>query len=156
MADYQFQRVVRFADTDAAGVVYFAQLLSICHEAYEAAIADLGFNVRSFFSDRGALILPIVHAEIDYRLPAHCGDRLMIDLQATALSGDRFQIDYQISCEGRAVAQAQTVHCCLTSQTRERSPLPPLLQQWLQAAATASAEDSADAGDPVPSDCTTL
>ncbi|AZB73120.1 acyl-CoA thioesterase [Synechococcus elongatus] len=132
MADYQFQRVVRFADTDAAGVVYFAQLLSICHEAYEAAIADLGFDVRSFFSDRGTLILPIVHAGIDYRRPVHCGDRLTIDLQATALSSDRFQIDYQVSCEGQAVAQAQTVHRCLTSQTRKRSPLPDRLQTWLQ------------------------
>ncbi|MDJ0549913.1 MAG: 1,4-dihydroxy-2-naphthoyl-CoA hydrolase, partial [Microcystis aeruginosa] len=30
-----YERLIYLADTDAAGVVYFAHLLSICHEAYE-------------------------------------------------------------------------------------------------------------------------
>lgn len=132
MADYQFQRVIRFGETDAAGVVYFAQLLSICHEAYEAAIAELGFDLRSFFSDRGAVILPIVHAEIDYQRPVYCGDRLEIELQATALSSDRFRVDYRLTHAEQPVATAQTVHLCLDRQTRQRSPLPDRLQGWLQ------------------------
>ena len=125
-------RLVRFADTDAAGVVYFAQLLSICHEVYEAAIADLGFDLRQFFSDRGDQILPIIHAEMDYRRPVYCGDRLQIELQAELLASDRFRIDYRVLCDGELVAQAQTVHLCLETQTRSRSPLPERLQQWLQ------------------------
>lgn len=132
MADYRFQRVIRFGDTDAAGVVYFAQLLSICHEAYEAAIAELGFDLRTFFSDRGSVILPIVHAEIDYQRPVYCGDRLEIELQATALSRDRFRVDYHLSHNGQAVATAHTIHFCLDRQTRQRSPLPDRLQAWLQ------------------------
>jgi hypothetical protein len=36
---FSYVRTVRLADTDAAGVVYFARTLSICHEAYEAALA---------------------------------------------------------------------------------------------------------------------
>lgn len=132
MADYQFQRVIRFGDTDAAGVVYFAQLLSICHEAYEAAIAALGIELRSFFSDRGSVILPIVHAEIDYQRPTYCGDRLEIELQATALGRDRFRVDYRLSHNHQPVATAQTIHLCLESQTRQRSPLPERLQDWLQ------------------------
>jgi len=32
---FAYDRKIHFADTDSAGVVYFARLLSICHEAYE-------------------------------------------------------------------------------------------------------------------------
>jgi len=32
---FTYSRTVHFADTDAAGVVFFANFLAICHEAYE-------------------------------------------------------------------------------------------------------------------------
>ena len=32
---FAYYYTVRFQDTDAAGVVYFANVLRICHEAYE-------------------------------------------------------------------------------------------------------------------------
>ncbi|MBD2021122.1 1,4-dihydroxy-2-naphthoyl-CoA hydrolase, partial [Leptolyngbya sp. FACHB-36] len=44
---FVYSRTVRFSDTDAAGVVYFASALSICHEAYEASLAAVGVDLRS-------------------------------------------------------------------------------------------------------------
>ena len=38
---FSYSRSVRFADTDAAGVVFFANYLALCHEAYEEALAGL-------------------------------------------------------------------------------------------------------------------
>ena len=46
---FEYPRTIRFADTDAAGVVYFAQILSICHEAYEASLQASGIELRQFF-----------------------------------------------------------------------------------------------------------
>jgi hypothetical protein len=34
-----------------AGVVYFAHLLSICHEAYEFSLAQFGINIKDFLKD---------------------------------------------------------------------------------------------------------
>ena len=47
---FAYDRKIHFADTDSAGVVYFARLLSICHEAYEHYLENLGVDLRSFFS----------------------------------------------------------------------------------------------------------
>ncbi len=63
-----YQRVVRFQDTDAAGVVYFANILAICHEAYEASLADSGINLRLFFGG-GNIAVPITHSSADFFVP---------------------------------------------------------------------------------------
>ena len=39
---FVYHRTIRFADTDAAGVVFFPNYLTICHEAYEESLAAAG------------------------------------------------------------------------------------------------------------------
>ena len=41
---FTYERTIHFADTDAAGVVFFANYLRLCHEAYEEALAAAGGN----------------------------------------------------------------------------------------------------------------
>ena len=62
---FRYERTVRLADTDAAGVVYFARVLSICHEAYEASLAAAGVPLASWIR-KGTIALPIVHAHADF------------------------------------------------------------------------------------------
>lgn len=128
-------RTIRFADTDAAGVVYFANLLSICHEAYEASLAAAGIDLKAFF--RGETIaLPIVHAEADYWQPFFCGEVCVISLSPALLSPHKFEIRYRLQQPNqvgtdKAAGQAQTLHVCIDRQSRERMALPPELHQWL-------------------------
>ena len=42
-------RTVRFGDTDAAGVVHFAQLLHWCHQAYEESLERFGVAAAEVF-----------------------------------------------------------------------------------------------------------
>ncbi|MHC5822651.1 MAG: acyl-CoA thioesterase, partial [Nostoc sp.] len=48
---FTYNRTVRFQDTDAAGVVYFASVLSICHEAYEESLEASSINIKDFFTN---------------------------------------------------------------------------------------------------------
>ena len=50
-AAFVYTRSIRFHETDAAGVVYFANVLVLCHEAYEASLAAAGIDLGEFFSD---------------------------------------------------------------------------------------------------------
>ena len=43
---FVYRRTIRFADTDAAGVVFFPNYLAICHEAYEESLADDGIELK--------------------------------------------------------------------------------------------------------------
>lgn len=132
-----YHRVVRFQDTDAAGVVYFANVLSMCHEAYEAWLAAIGINLKEFFSGK-TVAVPIVHAEVDFSQPMFCGETYAIHLTPLHLSGSKFKITYSIfpsddtqPISQNPVSQAATIHVCINPQTRTRSNLPPeLLQQF--------------------------
>ncbi|ATS18184.1 acyl-CoA thioesterase [Synechococcus sp. PCC 6717] len=122
---------VHFGDTDAAGVVYFANVLRFCHEAYENLLQQLGVDLRQFFSGSG-LIVPITDAQIRFLKPLYCGDRLRIIVTPEAVDGSRFQLGYRVlSSEADCVAVAQTHHVCLALPERHKAPLPPPLADWL-------------------------
>ena len=125
-----YPRTVRFADTDAAGVVYFANVLSMCHEAYEASLAASGIDLQSFFSDP-TVAIPIVYASVDFHKPVFCGDRLAIHLTPQLLSEDEFEVCYQILILEQCVASAVTRHVCIDPANRTRKPLPNETIQWL-------------------------
>ncbi|MEA5534834.1 thioesterase family protein [Crocosphaera sp. XPORK-15E] len=129
-----YNRIIRFSDTDAAGVVYFASLLSICHEAYENALETAGIDLKTFFQNIDVAV-PIVHAEIDFYQPLFCGDRLQISLIPTQLNDTEFEIAYEIlnpSKSDLCVAKAKTKHVSINPLIRKRTPLTSSLIQWLQ------------------------
>jgi 1,4-dihydroxy-2-naphthoyl-CoA hydrolase len=128
---FRHDHVVRFRETDAAGVLYFANLLALCHDAYEASLAIATLDLRSFFAP-AALAVPIVHAEADFRQPLYCGDHLTIHGQPHRHSDSTFSIQYEVEKRGQGIAAiAQTRHCCIDTATRRRHPLPEALVQWL-------------------------
>ncbi|PSB09081.1 1,4-dihydroxy-2-naphthoyl-CoA hydrolase [filamentous cyanobacterium CCP1] len=131
---FTYHRTIYFHDTDAAGVVYFANVLSMCHEAYEAALAASGINLKEFFSGQSSA-LPIVHAEIDFSKPMFCGEQYAIQVLPSQLTDSKFQIAYQVfsleNPEYQASA-ATTIHVCINTATRTRTPLPCEVLQWLE------------------------
>lgn len=136
---FKYNRTVRFADTDAAGVVYFANVLSMCHEAYEAALDAAGIDLKSFFS-HPATAFPIVHTSVDLRSPMSCGDRLLIHVSIRQRTVDSFELGYQVQLIDRAnpaqlhrfLAITITKHVCIDSATRTRQPLPVEIEEFLQ------------------------
>lgn len=126
-----YDRTIRFQDTDAAGVVYFANVLSICHEAYEAALIAAGIDLREFFSGRETAI-PIVHAQVDFFKPMYCGDQITIELCPKQIDHRRFEILYQIRSGDRQISQAVTRHVCIDPQARSRISLPSKILDWLE------------------------
>jgi 1,4-dihydroxy-2-naphthoyl-CoA hydrolase len=133
---FTYTRTVRFQDTDAAGVVYFANVLAMCHEAYEASLAASGINLKAFFSNP-EVAFPIIHASVDFYRPMFAGDRLMIQLTPKQVTGDEFEIAYQVfvvagELAGRSAAKALTKHVCIDAVSRTRKQLSEDLMQWMR------------------------
>jgi 1,4-dihydroxy-2-naphthoyl-CoA hydrolase len=130
---FTYHRTVHFSDTDAAGVVYFANVLSICHEAYEASLAASGIDLRAFFSNSASAI-PITHASVDFLRPMFCGDLLLIHLTPQQLNENKFEITYQIAAASseELLAKAITKHVCINPMSRTKTLLPEAIIQWLK------------------------
>jgi 1,4-dihydroxy-2-naphthoyl-CoA hydrolase len=128
---FTYNRSVRFQDTDAAGVVYFANILGICHEAYEESLEAAGIDLKAFFSNP-AVAFPIVHANVDFFRPIFCGDKLLINLMPQKLGGEKFEIGYEISLAEVIVAKAITRHVCIDVVSRSKQELPSEIINWLE------------------------
>ena len=137
---FAYARTIHFADTDAAGIVFFARYLAICHEAYEEALAAAGVPLGTFFSDHG-VIVPIAKSECSYLRPLVCGDRVRVEVSPRRLSENSFALEFvlwKLAAPGSAAgdkraAVARTEHVCVSSAARERLPLPSALAAWVDA-----------------------
>ncbi|WP_330205096.1 thioesterase family protein [Cyanobacterium sp. Dongsha4] len=127
MSNFSYSRKIHFADTDSAGVVYFSNLLSICHEAYEEVLLSLGINLSNFFTDK-QLAIPIIHAEIDFFKPLFCGDLINIQCQINYISDKVFDVNYLVEKDKNLIAKAITRHICINPETRESQFIPSYLK----------------------------
>jgi 1,4-dihydroxy-2-naphthoyl-CoA hydrolase len=137
---FAYARTIHFSDTDAAGIVFFARYLAICHECYEEALAAAGVPLATFFSDQG-VIVPIARSECSYLRPLACGEKIRVEVTPRRLSENSFSLEFvmwKLPSPGSAAgekraAAARTEHVCIASATRERQALPPALAAWVDA-----------------------
>ena len=135
---FAYARTIRFSDTDAAGIVFFARYLAICHEAYEEALATAGLPLATFFNDHG-VIVPIAKSEASYLRPLACGEKIRVEVTPRRLSENSFALEFAIwklpppgsSAGDKRAAVARTEHVCISSATRERQALPAALAAWV-------------------------
>lgn len=129
---FSYHRTVHFRDTDAAGVMYFANLLAICHEAYEASLTPVGVDLGKFF-DPTTTAVPITYTQAEFLRPLRCGDQIEVSLVPTLINPSEFEIQYQVAqSKSKALAgRALTRHVCIDVVSRKRQPLTTELMQWL-------------------------
>ena len=95
------KRIVRFGETDAAGVMHFHNLFRWCHEAWEESLERYGMNVNDIFpngiekDENLEVALPIVHCQADFRSPIRTGDYLDLKLHPEKLTRSSFQVQTQ-------------------------------------------------------------
>lgn len=130
---FTYTRTIRFGDTDAAGVVYFANVLAMCHEAYEESLVTSGINLKLFFN-HPEIAIPIVSASVDFFRPLFCGDRIKIYLSCKRLTEEKFEVAYQIvvAASEQLVAKALTSHVCIDPVSRSKKEISAEMIQWLQ------------------------
>ena len=68
---------VYYEDTDAGGVVYYANYLKFLERARTEALVTLGFNNKKIKQDFGSLII-VKSCNIEYKIPARLEDNLSI------------------------------------------------------------------------------
>jgi 4-hydroxybenzoyl-CoA thioesterase len=75
---FRFERPIRFAEVDAAKIVFFARYLDFCHDAIEAMFGELPGGYAEMIVKRD-LGVPSVHLEVDYKAPLRYGDVAIIE-----------------------------------------------------------------------------
>lgn len=115
---------VRFPDVDAAGIVYFAKAFDYAHLAWEELLAAGGLPLHEAIPGR-SWILPLIHAEADYRRPMRFGERLRVEASLADVGGSTVTLRYAVrGAEGELRATVTLVHCAVDKTSARRIPLP--------------------------------
>ena len=132
---FRYATAVRLPDTDAAGVIFFAQQLRMAHEAGEAFMEAAGYALHTTLSKAG-ILLPIVRAESDYLAPLHWGDALSVEVRCGRIGTTSFTLRYRFrKDDGALVGTARIVHVAVSSKTGRPVRLPVALRTALTTAA---------------------
>jgi acyl-CoA thioester hydrolase len=119
---------VRFAETDAQGIVHNAVYLVWFEVARVAYLAEYAGGYQAV-RDRGIEAL-VLESHVRYRQPARFDEVLRVDVRCGDVRGARFRFDYDVLRDGETVADGWTSHACVDAGTFRPIRVP----EWLREA----------------------
>jgi acyl-CoA thioester hydrolase len=126
-SDYEFAHRlrVRFAETDAMGIVHHSRYLPMMEEARVAYLRHIGHPYQEI-RDEG-VEMNVLEAFVQYRLPLTFDE--LVDVHVTLARVERasFQMAYLLTVDGEVRATGVTAHGCVTPEGR-----PTRLPAWLR------------------------
>lgn len=103
---------VYYEDTDAAGVVYYANYLCYMERARTEWLSSLGMELAVL--EREHAVAFVVHrVDIRYSLPARLGDRLEVGVALQDLGRSRLVLQQRITRAGDTLTDARVTLACL-------------------------------------------
>jgi YbgC/YbaW family acyl-CoA thioester hydrolase len=121
---FQHPFTVRLSQTDAGGVVYFAEYFNIAHQCYEAfldTIWPVGQGIEQ------GILMPIVHAEADYRAPLRVSQQGCVEMSAPEVRRSSYTLAYRIQGDAADPAvSVRTAHAVVGLDWKPRRIPGPL------------------------------
>ena len=118
---------VYYEDTDAGGIVYYANYLKFLERARTEALVTLGFNNKKIKEDFGSLII-VKSCNIEYKKPAHLEDELNIRSFVKSITKTSFFMNQFIS-RGEDIIVEAKVHLVFVDNEGKPMRIPGVLFQ---------------------------
>ena len=118
---------VYYEDTDAGGVVYYANYLKFLERARTEALVTLGFSNKKIKEDFGSLII-VKSCNIEYKISAHLEDELIIRSFVKSVKKTSFFMSQFISRGEDTIVEAK-VHLVFVNPEGKPMRIPDCLFQ---------------------------
>ncbi len=129
---FRYETKIRLYDTDAAGILFFANQFRLVEEAYEEFLEDNGILIKDFLN-KSDFIVPIVHADSDFLSPLGPGDRITIEIDLIRMGKTSFTLGHRILKDRDVLCgKGSTVHVCVSSKDFTRITVPDHIKKILE------------------------
>ncbi len=108
---------VYYEDTDAGGIVYYANYLKFCERGRTELLRFVGFENKSLM-DREGLVFVVRRVEADYLSPAYLDDVLTIKTEITEIGNASFSMRQTILRESTTLFDMTVLLVCVNRQGR--------------------------------------
>jgi acyl-CoA thioester hydrolase len=117
---------VYYEDTDAAGVVYYANYLSFMERARTEWLRALGFEQTELAASAGVAFV-VRSAAIDYLKPARFSDGLQVTVELIKVGAGQIDVAQHVLRGGELLARATIKVVCVELRTMRPVRIPRLL-----------------------------
>ncbi len=122
--EFIWQVRVYYEDTDAGGVVFYANYLRFMERARTEWLRSIGFEHERLINSHN-LLFAVRNLTIDYKKPGRLDDLLTITSQLLSNRGASIIFQQFIKNEkNELLAQAEVKVACLNATTLKASPMP--------------------------------
>ena len=136
-ADFRLPVRVYYEDTDAAGVVYYANYLRFCERARTEWLRALGFEQQALLADQGVgFVVRSVHA--DYLSPARLDDEISVVSTISGLRKASIVFQQEIRRGDERLFTAQVVLACVDWRRQRPVAIPAAMHQQFESFATSA------------------
>jgi acyl-CoA thioester hydrolase len=129
--NFIFSLRVFYEDTDAAGIVYYANYLKFIERARTEMLRAAGIDHRGMREDHGVLFI-VRRCALDYRKPARLDDMLEIHTRILALKGASLEAEQVVLRGGDTLVHVDLQLACI-HETGAPARFPPNLRAALEA-----------------------
>ena len=128
---FRFSIRVYYEDTDAAGVVYYANYLKYMERARTEWLSSLGFRLADLEHLFG-IVFVVHHVEIAYRRPARLGEELDATLTLIELHRARMVVVQEVLRDALVFTSARVTLACLDRSNWRPMRIPTALHGRLE------------------------
>ena len=97
---------VYYEDTDAAGIVYYANYLKFAERGRTEMMRELGFAHSGIAAETG-IVFTVRRLSADYRLPARLDDLLSVETRIVEIGGATLLLDQRVCRDGDGAGGAR-------------------------------------------------
>lgn len=116
-------------DTDAGGIVFYANYLKYMERARTEFLRSLGYDKPALFD---GLQFVVRSVEVVYQRPASLDDELSISADLIKLSKASFDMQQNISRNGDLLVEAKVKIACISNTAKRPQAMPAEIYQTLK------------------------
>jgi 4-hydroxybenzoyl-CoA thioesterase len=120
---FRYERPVRFAEVDAARMLFFGRFCDYCHDAVEALFEGIDGGYPRLITARDVGV-PTVHIEIDFKAPLRYGDVAVIELEVLRIGNRSITFRHTLRRKSDEVVSAVARHVVVASKISEIASVP--------------------------------
>jgi acyl-CoA thioester hydrolase len=127
---FEFPLRIYWEDTDAGGVVYYANYLKFMERCRTEWLRALGVDQHRLRLER-QLQFAVIHVAVDYLKPAILNDEVLVTAELQHLTGATISFKQAIMRGAVQLIEARTRVACLDSETLRPRAIPrDLFTEW--------------------------
>ena len=120
---FSFPIRVYYEDTDAGGIVYYANYLKFAERARTEYLRHIGFNQDDLLKDKGVGFV-VRECHVSYKTPAKLDDALNMTCKVTEIKGVSLKMEQTLYRNDTILAQIEVTLVFLSIHTMRPTNIP--------------------------------